>query len=466
MSITTPRSPQESELLHTPTKGTGGTAAGAPAVAIAVRHVSKRYAVYRRQSDRVKEWLTRRPQHRPFWALRDVSFQVGRGEIVGVVGRNGAGKTTLLRLLTGVSAPTAGEIEVNYPMSAILELGSGFHPEFSGRENVFLGGAVLGMDDEEVRRKYDSIVEFAELGAYMDMPFKTYSLGMQARLSFAVAISVQPDIMIIDEALAAGDNAFIAKCFERIREICASGATVLFVSHNTYLVQRLCQRALWFEGGQLAGDGDPATVCRDYEAALRRAEVEQIEVRARLDRQRFSDEVTIEDERQGQDAARGAVGTDPSSPASKHIWGTGEVRLTAVEILDASGQPAHLAFAGDRITIRMRYEGFAPYDDLSAVVLVTRDDGVAACTLVAGEAGLAVPPIDGAGVLEVTLDPLLLGRGRYFLSPHLFRDRDGIAAPKDVLAYHNRLYEFRVERRGRPYDVAVEQPATWRHTVE
>src|SRR5262249_36012056 len=157
---------------------------------------------------------------------------------------NGAGKTTLLRLLTGISAPTEGEIEVNYRMSAILELGSGFHPEFSGRENVFLGGAVLGMEEAEIRRKYDAIVDFAELGPFMEMPFKTYSLGMQARLSFAVAIAVEPEVLIIDEALAAGDSAFIAKCFERIRQICASGATVLFVSHNTYLVQRLCGRAL------------------------------------------------------------------------------------------------------------------------------------------------------------------------------------------------------------------------------
>src|SRR5262245_31202146 len=163
-------------------------------LAISARGVGKRYRVYRRHSDRVVEWVTRRPRHRPFWALRDVSFDVRRGEIVGVVGRNGAGKTTLLRLLTGISAPTEGEIEINYRMSAILELGSGFHPEFSGRENVSLGGAVLGMDEAEIRRKYDAIVDFAELGPFMDMPFKTYSLGMQARLSFAVAISVDPEI--------------------------------------------------------------------------------------------------------------------------------------------------------------------------------------------------------------------------------------------------------------------------------
>ena len=418
----------------------------ASSAAVSVRHVSKRYQVYERQSDRLMELVTRRPRHRPFWALRDVSFDVLPGEIVGVVGRNGAGKTTLLRLMTGVSAPTAGEIDVNHRMSAILELGSGFHPDFTGRENVSLGGAVLGMDEDEIGRKYESIVDFAELGAYMELPYKTYSLGMQARLAFAVAISVDPEILVIDEALAAGDSAFIAKCFTRIREICESGATVLFVSHNTYLVQRLCRRALWIEAGELAGDGDPARVCRDYEAVLRRAE--QNEARALLDRRRFSD------------APDTAGGTSAESP---HVWGTGELRLTNLEIVGPDGRLSELAYAGEPLTVRLSYEGDAPYDDLAVVLLFTRSDGVAACTLDAREAGLSIPPLKGAGTFEVTLDPLLLGRGRYALSPHVYRDRDGLGAPSDVLVYHDRTHELWVERRGRPYDVAVEQPARWTH---
>ncbi|MGH2367469.1 MAG: ABC transporter ATP-binding protein, partial [Chloroflexota bacterium] len=387
----------------------------------------------------------------PFWALQDVSFDVRRGEIVGVIGRNGAGKTTLLRLLTGISAPTEGEIEVNYRMSAILELGSGFQPEFSGRDNVFLGGAVLGMDEAEIRRKYDAIVDFAELGAYMDMPFKTYSLGMQARLSFAVAISVEPEILIIDEALAAGDSAFIAKCFERIQQICASGSTVLFVSHNTYLVQRLCGRALWIEDGRLASDGDPAVVTRDYEAALRLHEQEQRKARAAATRRRFSD----------KGVAEGAEGM--AAPRGSHVWGTGELRFTSVDVLDSRRQPAAVVYAGDPLTIRIAYEGEAPYDDLAVVVLITRADGVPACSLDAREAGLTLPPLHGAGSFEIVLDPVLLGRGRYFLSPHVYRDRRGVPGADDVLVYHDRLYELRVERRGRPYDVAVEQPARWSH---
>ena len=424
--------------------------------AISVRRVSKRFAVYQRQTDRLLELLSRRPRHRTFWALHDVSFDVSSGEIVGIIGRNGAGKTTLLRLLAGISPPTAGEIDVNHRLSVILELGSGFHPEFTGRENVLLGGAVLGMSDEEVRRKYDSIVEFAELGAYMDMPYKTYSLGMQARLAFAVAISVEPEILIIDEALAAGDSAFIAKCFERIRQICESGATVLFVSHNTYLVQRLCRRALWIEGGRLAGDGDPAIVCRDYEAVLRRHE--QNAARALLDRRRFQDDQI--------DAVGPNTIVEPRSAGENpHQWGSGELRLTGVDLAGPGGAAQDVYYAGERLTIRLGYDGHAPYDDLACVVLVTRADGVAACGLDAAESGLRVPPLSGRGSFELALDPLVLGRGRYFLSPHIYRDRDGIGAASDVIVYHDRQYELRVERHGRPYDVAAEQPATWRHST-
>lgn len=427
-------------------------------VAISVRQVAKCYPVYQRQSDRLVEWVTRRRRHRSFWALQDISFDVRRGEIAGIIGRNGAGKTTLLRLLTGITTPTQGEIEINYRMSAILELGSGFHPDFTGRENVFLGGAVLGMSEAEIQGKYAGIVAFAELGPYMDLPFKTYSLGMQARLSFAVAISVEPEVLIIDEALAAGDSYFIGKCFERIRQICTSGATVLFVSHNTYLVQRLCGRVLWVDGGRLVGDGDPAAVCRDFEAALRLQAQQQLEVRNAAERSRFSDDAPVSAAVPDSVAVNGAATT-----RGAYVWGTGELKFTSVDLLDAQGQPAEVVYAGDRLTLRLSYEGEAPYHDLVAVVLITRTDGVAACSLDASEAGLSVPPLHGAGTFEITLDPLLLGRGRYFVSPHIYRDRYGVPGPTDVLVFHDRLYEFQVERRGRPYDVAVEQPVRWRH---
>lgn len=384
----------------------------------------------------------------PYWALRDVSFDIARGEILGLVGRNGAGKTTLLRLLTGVTLPTTGAIDIRHRMAAILELGSGFHPEFTGRENVFLGGAVIGMDDDQIREKYDSIVEFAELGPYMDMPFKTYSLGMQARLSFSVASSVDPEILIIDEALGAGDGAFIAKCFERIREICDSGATVIFVSHNTYLVQRLCRRAIWLDQGQMVADGDPATIVRDYEALLRTVARDESMARNRAALARF------------EDAPVTPEATHARSTLS-HRWGTGEVRFTSVEVLGPDGMPTTSVFSGERAQIRLRYEGRASDRDLALVVTVHREDGVVAATFDAREAGVAFGPVDGTGEATIALDPVLLGQGRYFLSPHIYRDRFGLARLDDVLDYHDRSYEVVVTRPGRTYEVAMEHPARW-----
>ena len=219
-------------------------------VMIAVRQARKVYKVYARQEDRLWELVRRRPLHQKRWAVHDVTFDIHAGEVVGIIGRNGAGKTTLLRLISGVAALDIGSIRVNAPLQTILELGTGFHPEFTGRENVYLGGALLGLGRGDIDARFDEIAAFAELGDYLEFPFKTYSLGMQARLTFSLAISVETDILIIDEALSAGDSYFLAKCFDRIRAICESGKTVLFVSHNLSLIQRLCTRVLWLDGGQ------------------------------------------------------------------------------------------------------------------------------------------------------------------------------------------------------------------------
>ena len=447
-------------------------------VMIAARRASKAYKVYARQEDRLWELMRRKSLHQQRWAVHDVTFDIHTGEVVGIIGRNGAGKTTLLRLISGVIPLDSGLVQVNASLQTILELGTGFHPEFTGRENVYLGGALLGLSRGDIDARFDEIAAFAELGDYLEFPFKTYSLGMQARLTFSLAISVEADILIVDEALSAGDSYFLAKCFDRIRTICESGKTVLFVSHNLSLIQRLCTRVLWLDGGRLIADGAPVEVCSQYEASVRRQEAERLSEVIAQSAQAVA-------ARDGLDQASQGTMPLPDQLDDSRRYGTQEARIEHVEIIGSDGQPTDIVTSTEPAAIRLYCAGQADYDDLVAVVTITREDGLVVSSVTSDEQGLPGMRLPERGCLEVKLEPVLLGPGDYFLSPHIYRDhplpvgdnqlvdrdRENVAWRRsllnpllrdDIMDYHDRLYRVKVVRRGRDYDVAMEQPARWR----
>lgn len=243
-------------------------------IAISVKNLSKRYEIYANPRDRLKQFVLPRLQglvrqapkqyFKDFWALKDVSFEVKKGETVGIIGRNGSGKSTLLQMICGTLNPTEGSVQTNGRIAALLELGSGFNPEFTGRENVYMNAAVLGLSREEVEGRFDEIAAFADIGEFIDQPVKTYSSGMAVRIAFAVAVNVKPDMLIVDEALSVGDIRFQAKCIRAISVIKENGAAILFVTHSPGQIEALCDRAIWLNDGVLKKDGLPKVLMRQY----------------------------------------------------------------------------------------------------------------------------------------------------------------------------------------------------------
>ncbi len=234
-------------------------------LAIKAENLTKIYKLYNAPQDRLKELFLRRPYHQAFKALDNFSIEVLKGQTLGIIGDNGAGKSTFLKLLAGTLAPTSGNLSINGRVAALLELGAGFHPDFSGRQNIFLNGALLGLSDREIAEKQDEIIAFAELENFIEQPIKTYSSGMYVRLAFSIATSVDPDILIIDEALSVGDRKFQKKCIDRMIEFKESGKTIIFCSHSMYHVNQLCEHAVWIQNGRLLKQGKAVQITADYE---------------------------------------------------------------------------------------------------------------------------------------------------------------------------------------------------------
>ena len=345
--------------------------------AISVRGVSKRYRLYHERNQSLKAAVLRggRARYEEFWALSDVSFEVPAGSTYALIGENGSGKTTLLKCMARILRPEKGTVETRGKVSALLELGAGFHPELSGRDNVYLNGSILGLTKKEITRRFDDIVSFAGLEHFIDSPVKNYSSGMYVRLGFSVAINVDPDILLIDEVLAVGDIEFQRRCLEMLVEMKDRGTTIVIVTHSLESVRNLCETAALLEHGQLQRVGPASEVVDEYYGE------------AHTDR--------VAD---GQHGSR---------------WGSGEARIDRIELLDGTGAPARRVKTGDALTFRFHYSTRERIEKPVFGMALHTIDGVYLCGPNTRDAGLVPDYIDGSGSIDLRVDQLLLLPGTY-----------------------------------------------------
>jgi lipopolysaccharide transport system ATP-binding protein len=393
-------------------------------IAIRVRNLSKSYQIYETPRDRLKQFVLPRLQrvtrqapnqyYREFRALNDVSFDVRKGETVGIIGRNGSGKSTLLQIICGTLTPTGGAVETRGRIAALLELGSGFNPDFTGRENVYLNASVLGLSNEDIEARFDDIAAFADIGDFIDQPIKTYSSGMAVRLAFSVAISVDPKILIVDEALAVGDAAFQRKCIRRISELTDAGVTLLFVSHDTETVKRICARSLYLRNGQMRMLGDAKEVCIEYERDLFGAS------------------------RHAPDDAVKASQTLPKSKArfdrdlctnAEKTYGDGRASIKDICITNTFSELVNVLPAGDEFTVAYSVDIHQAVAELIFGMMITTREGV--CVFGANTTDMPISGRDFAvgDIVQVSFKlKNNLGPGVYYLTcgVHSKSNADGL----------------------------------------
>ena len=367
-----------------------------------------------------------------FTALDHVSFDIPKGCTYGILGENGSGKSTTLKLLAGITKPSSGSLEVSGRVSALIELGAGFHPEISGRENVVINGVMLGLTRAEIARRFDEIVEFAEMKDFIDAPVKTYSSGMYARLGFAVAIHVDPDILLIDEVLAVGDEAFTRKCLEKIGEFRRRGKTIVIVTHSLGLVEKMCDEALWLRKGKAVDSGDPKRVVDAYLSFVAGKENELLGQQEQIEVTRSQEPV------QNQ------------APEEKRRWGSGEIVLTEVQLRDAQDRMAHVFVPGDTLRVAVTGEAKSPVEDFVFGVGIFTADGTAVYGTNTHIEEFKSKRAAGPFAFTFEVRDLRLVEGSYLLDVAAHR-KDG--TPYD---YHRGLYAFRV--RSRIKDVGVYRP--------
>lgn len=383
-----------------------------PLPVIVVDHVSKKYRLYRERNASIKAAVMRggRAKVDIFWALDDVSFEIEQGSTTGLIGENGSGKSTMLKCLARILRPDKGSVSVTGKMSALLELGAGFHPELSGRENVFLNGAILGLSQKELQARFDDIVDFAGIGQFIDEPVKNYSSGMYVRLGFSVAINVEPDILLVDEVLAVGDEAFQRKCLERFASLKRAGKTVIIVSHSMSSVLTMCDHAIWFKKGNKMADGEPRGVVEAYTGSL------------------------VLDEGRP---------TETGSTETGDRWGSGEARIERVELVDRNGLSTTRVFTGDPVAVRLWYATSEPVERPVFSVSLQTLQGVVVSGPTTREAEVIPEKIDGEGWVDLKLDRFPLLPGTYDITASL--TDYNLAHPYDV---RRNVLRIDVDRKG------------------
>jgi lipopolysaccharide transport system ATP-binding protein len=406
--------------------------------AIVVQGLGKKYRRYRDDRPQtLKETLLtnlgRRQPAEYFWALRDISFRVASGQMVGIIGPNGAGKSTLLRLAGGVGSPDEGQVALHGRLGALLDLGAGFHPDLTGRENVFVNGAISGLTRQEIGRRFDSIVDFAELEEFIDSPLRTYSTGMQMRLGFSVAVHADPEILLIDEILAVGDLAFQRKCLDRIDDFRSQGCTILLVSHDMHSVQQLCNVALWLRRGKLAAYGPADVVVDQYVSEM------STETRRRTPATK--------------PVVRTAAGFE-LRPGENRL-GTMEMEITGVRLLGPHGLPVTTLTSGDPLSVEIKYSTPQPIQSPIYAVTISLEDG-SVCYDTSTEAmGVELSSIEGVGLITLQIERLDLIGGSYYVDVGIYESNWGYAYD-----YHWHVYPLDIDSAGAGKGV-MRPPARW-----
>jgi ABC-type polysaccharide/polyol phosphate transport system ATPase subunit len=440
-----------------------------------VHGLSKCFKLYASPWHLIREALFKKPLHQECWALRDVSFSVQRGEIVGVVGANGAGKSTLLKILAGVLDKTTGDVHIRGRLRAILELGTGFQDQYTGLENIYMGGYCLGYSRQEIDESLDWIIDFSGLRHAIGQPFRTYSSGMKARLTFAVTFCRAPEIMIVDEALAVGDLAFTNKCVSRIIELATGGATALVVSHNMFFIERLCQRAIYIKHGRLADDGPPARICKRYEEEL------LDEFATQQKQARHAEAIAP-----AMDASpeAGAPAVDPSEEEIQRLLDDPEskcppilhlklVNLVGVEVLDQANRPRQMFHVGEPVRIAIEVDSRVAKDNVVVGIQVFHESGTHVLTTTnrwhmrenGRPANTRLNLLKGRQIFVVDFPRMFLGDGKYFVALGI-APKDLHFSPVDELLIERRVAVFGFYRDDISYKQLCDLPSSWRTDEE